>query len=321
MKIYYEQWNPGPDAQIDIRRADAICREYAAQGFDLTLRQLYYQFVSRDWIPNTVQSYKRLGSVINKARMAGLLDWHYIVDRTRNLARNSHWSDPSDIMRGAAQGYAIDKWADQPRRVEIWVEKEALAGIVGQVAGDLDVAYFSCRGYVSQSELWRAGRRLGQYLDRGQGVTVLHLGDHDPSGIDMTRDIRERLELFIGEDCGSQVLFDEDHLDEPDGLPNLEVRRIALNFDQVRQYNPPPNPAKETDSRAGSYIQTYGGQSWELDALDPTTLASLIRTHVEGIRDDDRYATQEATEAEHRELLTAASDRWQDVAAFLGGDA
>lgn len=321
MKAHYEDWNPGPNARIDIRRAEAICAEYAAQGFDLTLRQLYYQFVSRDWIPNTVQSYKRLGSVINKARMAGLLDWHYIVDRTRNLAANSHWDNPGDIMRSAAHGFGIDKWADQPRRVEVWVEKEALAGIVGQVAGELDVAYFSCRGYVSQSELWRAGRRLGQHLDRGQGVTVLHLGDHDPSGIDMTRDIRERLELFIGEDCGSWVLDDEDHLSEPDGLPNLEVRRIALNFDQVRQYNPPPNPAKETDSRSGSYKRLHGSQSWELDALDPSTLAALIRTHVEGIRDDDRYAAQVAAETEHRELLTAASDRWQDVAEFLGGAA
>ncbi|WP_330438791.1 hypothetical protein OHB44_27870 [Micromonospora sp. NBC_00821] len=320
MKIYYESWNPGPDAQIDIRRAEAICEEYAAQGFDLTLRQLYYQFVSRDWIPNTVQSYKRLGSVINKARMAGLLDWSYIVDRTRNLARNSHWDNPADIMRGAAQGYAIDKWADQPRRVEIWVEKEALAGIVGQVATELDVPYFSCRGYVSQSELWRAGRRIGRHMAAGrQAVTVLHLGDHDPSGIDMTRDIRERLELFIGEDWGQHRLVELDYTNADDDLPPLEVRRIALNFDQVRRYNPPPNPAKETDSRAGSYKQLYGSQSWELDALEPATLADLIRTHVEGIRDDDLYAAQEATEAEHRELLVAASDRWQDVAAFLDG--
>lgn len=319
MKIHYERWNPGPDAQIDIRRAEAICAEYAAQGFDLTLRQLYYQFVSRDWIPNTVQSYKRLGSIINKARMAGLLDWHYIVDRTRGLASNGHWDSPADIMRGAAQGYAIDKWADQPRRVEVWVEKEALAGIVGQVASELDVAYFSCRGYVSQSELWRAGRRLGRYLDSGQAVTVLHLGDHDPSGIDMTRDIRERLELFIGEDLGGFYLFDEDALNEPDGLPNLEVRRIALNFDQVRRYNPPPNPAKETDSRSGSYKRMYGSQSWELDALDPSTLADLIRTHVEGIRDEERYSAQVDSENEHRELLMAASSRWSDVAAFLDG--
>jgi hypothetical protein len=319
MKLHYEAWNPGPDARVDIRRAEAICREYAAQGFDLTLRQLYYQFVSRDWIPNTVQSYKRLGSIINKARMAGLLNWSYIVDRTRNLASNSHWDSPGDIMRSAAHSFAIDKWADQPRRVEVWVEKEALAGIVGQVAGVLDVAYFSCRGYVSQSELWRAGRRLGQYLNEGQAVTVLHLGDHDPSGIDMTRDIRERLELFIGEDQGEFTLHDEDALNEPDGLPNLEVRRIALNFDQVRQYNPPPNPAKETDSRSGSYKRLYGGQSWELDALDPSTLAALIRTHVEGIRDGERYADQVAAETEHRELLLAASSRWSEVATYLDG--
>ena len=321
MKTFYEAWTPGPDARVDIRRADAICAQYAEQGFDLTLRQLYYQFVARDWIPNTVQSYKRLGSIVNRARMAGLLDWYYIVDRTRNLAANGHWGSPADIMRSAAGGFAIDKWDDQPRRVEVWVEKEALAGIVGQVASRLDVAYFSCRGYVSQSELWRAGRRLGRYLGHGQAATVLHLGDHDPSGIDMTRDIRERLELFIGEDQGEYALFDDDAMNEPDGLPNLEVRRIALNFDQVRQFNPPPNPAKETDSRAGSYKALYGSQSWELDALDPATLAALITEHVEGIRDDERYGAQVAAEQEHRDLLTAASSRWSDVAEFLAGGA
>ncbi|WP_431977623.1 hypothetical protein [Micromonospora haikouensis] len=319
MKLHYEEWNPRPDARLDIRRAEAICAQYAEQGFDLTLRQLYYQFVARDWIPNSQQSYKRLGAIINKARMAGLLDWNYIVDRTRNLAANSHWDSPGDIMRSAAHSFGIDKWEDQARRVEVWVEKEALAGIVGQVAGRHDVAYFSCRGYVSQSELWRAGRRLGRYLDGGQGVTVLHLGDHDPSGIDMTRDIRERLELFIGEDQGEWTLNDPDALKEPDGLPNLEVRRIALNIDQIRRYNPPPNPAKETDSRSGGYKALYGSQSWELDALDPTTLAALITEHIEGIRDAERYQAKIDIERQHRDLLTSASARWQDVAEFLAG--
>jgi hypothetical protein len=315
VKIRYEDWNPGPDAQAVIAQADAICRDYAAQGYDLTLRQLYYQFVARDLIPNTQESYKRLGSIVNRARMAGLLDWNYIVDRTRNLRSLSHWDAPADIIRGAAAQFRIDKWAGQGRRVEVWVEKEALAGVVQRAADNHDVAWFSCRGYVSQSELWGAGQRLGRYLVNGQAVTILHLGDHDPSGIDMTRDIRDRLTLFLGKDLGYEVA--ESYGD--DGLPEVEVRRIALNYDQVRQYNPPPNPAKLTDSRANGYIAAHGRQSWELDALDPATLNALVAEHIEGIQDPNLYHERQVTEEEHRELLSAASRRWRDVVALLDG--
>ncbi len=279
-KIRYEDWNPGPDVRVEIRRAEAICRQYAAQGYDLTLRQLYYQFVASGWIANNLKSYKRLGEIINKARLAGLLDWHYIVDRTRNLAGTPHWSDPGSIVESAAASFRLDKWATQPRRVEVWVEKEALAGVVGRVAAEADVDYFSCRGYVSQSEQWRAARRLLGYLNGGQAVTILHLGDHDPSGIDMTRDIRERIETFLTQDWLNQNMPAAEgpvkvseilaHMRDAVGdVQPIEVRRIALNYDQVVEYNPPPNPAKLTDSRANGYIDEHGHDSWELDALRP----------------------------------------------------
>lgn len=316
MKIQYEDWNPGAEARAVIEEAEAICQDYAAQGYDLTLRQLYYQFVARDLIPNTQKSYNRLGYIVNKARTAGLLDWNYIVDRTRNLRSLSHWDEPADIISGAAAQFRIDKWADQPRRVEVWVEKEALAGVVQRAANGHDVAWFSCRGYVSQSELWGAAQRLGRYIEGGQAVTILHLGDHDPSGIDMTRDIRERLELFIGGDLGHDALFTE----TDDGLPNVEVRRIALNYDQVEQYNPPPNPAKLTDSRANGYIAVHGRQSWELDALDPATLNALISEHIEGIQDPDAFHQQQVAEEHHRELLSEASRRWGEVVDLLSED-
>src|SRR5260221_13432982 len=101
-RIQYEKWNPRGDAQEIIARANSICREYAAQGYDLTLRQLYYQFVARGFIPNTAESYNKLGNVVNRARLGGYLDWGYIVDRTRNLEHVAHWGDPSDIIRSAA---------------------------------------------------------------------------------------------------------------------------------------------------------------------------------------------------------------------------
>lgn len=302
-KIRYEDWTPGPAALDVIDQAEQICRTYAEDGYDLTLRQLYYQFVARALIPNNMQSYKRLGDIVNKARMAGLLDWNYIVDRTRNLRGTSHWDDPSSIIYASARSFRLDKWEDQPYRVEVWVEKEALAGVVQRAADASDVDWFSCRGYVSQSELWSAGRRLAGYLDDGQDVVVLHLGDHDPSGIDMSRDIRERLELFIGDEAKGR----------------LEVRRIALNFDQVERYNPPPNPAKLTDSRAGGYVLAHGMQSWELDALDPATLNTLISSHIDEFRVPDVYRDRLQLEAQHRRLLAEAADRWGEVVTTLEG--
>jgi hypothetical protein len=331
VKIRYEDWRPSPEARVDIARAEAVCRQYAADGYDLTLRQLYYQFVARDWIPNNQRSYKRLGEIVNRARMAGLLDWDYIVDRTRNLRGTSHWTAPGSVINSAAQSYRLDKWTDQPRRVEVWVEKEALAGVVQRVAAEHDVDWFSCRGYVSQSEQWAAARRMFRYLKDGQAVTVLHLGDHDPSGIDMTRDIRDRLTTFITQDWldENSYFFDGESVKVGDLLAHMrervgdvepiEIRRIALNFDQVQQYNPPPNPAKLTDSRANGYVAEYGYESWELDALPPDVLAQLVRDHVAEIRDDEAYDALAAREARERQLLRSAASRWDDLVDFLGG--
>lgn len=303
MRRAYTEWAPRPDAVDIITKAEAVCRSYQTRGFDLTLRQLYYQFVARAWLPNTMQSYKRLGDIVNQARLAGLLSWDYIVDRTRNLAGNSHWTDPESIIDSAASSFRLDKWVGQATRVEVWVEKEALAGVIGQVARARDVDYFACRGYVSQSEQWRAARRIGNYMRAGQDVMILHLGDHDPSGIDMTRDIVDRLRLFLA----------GDGLD-PD---RLTVSRIALNMDQVEEYGPPPNPAKLTDSRIGSYLLAHGDQSWELDALPPETLAALINQGIDAVVEPDAYAGQVADEARHRTLLERTARRWSDVVDFI----
>lgn len=335
-RIKYEPWNPGPDARAIVAEANRICEDYRAQGYDLTLRQLYYQFVARDILPNTQKSYDKLGSIVNKGRMAGLIDWDYIVDRTRNLRAIGHFTSPSDIVRTAARSFALDKWSTQDVHVEVWVEKEALAGVVQQVANRYDVPYFSCRGYVSQSELWGAAQRAMRYMRAGQRIVILHLGDHDPSGIDMTRDITDRMHTFTDVDWlrDHEDEFDDDEvkisdirrsmvehmqLDEFEQQP-IEVRRIALNFDQVQQYDPPPNPAKLTDSRAQGYIAEHGTQSWELDALEPSVLDALIAEHIEAERDDEAWSEIVASEDEHIELLTLASSRWSDVVRFLRTD-
>jgi hypothetical protein len=185
-----------------VAMANTIIREYTKAGFDLTLRQLYYQFVARGYIKNKDTEYKRLGGIINDGRLAGMIDWDAITDRTRYLRQLSHWDKPEDVIRSAACSYRTRKWADQPERVEVWIEKDALIGVIQPVCESLDVPYFSCRGYVSQSEMWAAAQRIQAYYEmygrQSQRTTIIHLGDHDPSGIDMTRDIEDRISLFLG---------------------------------------------------------------------------------------------------------------------------
>jgi hypothetical protein len=215
-------------SQID--RANAIITEYQGQGFTLTLRQLYYQFVSRDLLPNSLRSYKGLGEVVKKGRRAGRISWDAIEDRTRNLSDQQHWDSPRDVIEAAKASFAVDMWANQPRRPEVWIEKDALVGVIEPICRRYDVPFFACRGNNSDSEQWAAGHhRFKTAIERGQEPLVLHLGDHDPNGLDMTRDNRDRLRMFTGRP--------------------VEVRRLALNMDQVREHRPPPNPAKSTDTR------------------------------------------------------------------------
>jgi len=288
-KIQYIEKRFSISSQVIIEQANKIIEDYAAQGYDLTLRQLYYQFVSRDLIANKQTEYKRLGNIINDARLAGLIDWDSIVDRTRNMVSNSHWSGPKEIVTACASQFEIDKWANQETRVEVWIEKDALVGVIENVCNRNDVGFFSCRGYTSQSEMWAASQRLLAYVDNGQSVAIIHLGDHDSSGIDMTRDIDDRLSLFMEGSFGW-------------------VNRIALNMDQVEDYNPPPNPAKITDPRAKKYIAEFGDESWELDALEPSVLEKLIDDTISEYKDESLWKEMKSQENEHIESLYKVAD-------------
>lgn len=281
-----------------IERVNAIVAEYEAQGYELTLRQVYYQLVARGFIPNNERSYKNLGSLINDGRLAGLIDWYAIVDRTRNLRRNSHWENPESVIDSARYSYMLDRWENQPNYVEVWVEKDALIGIVSQICRELDVPHFSCRGYTSQSEMWSAAQRFIRQNHR-ESRTIIHLGDHDPSGIDMTRDIQERMDMF-----GADVF----------------VKRVALTMEQIEAYNPPPNPTKLSDARAKGYIEEYGHECWELDALEPKVITSLIRDEVTALQDLDLLYEIEYREKEDKSNIKLISQRYDEVVDFLHGE-
>lgn len=287
-----------PKSEALIHKANEILEEYAGLGLDLTLRQLYYQFVARDIIPNSFKEYKKLQSLINDARLAGRIDWDCIEDRTRNLQSWPTQDSPDAAIAEAARYYREDKWEPQPFHVEVWVEKDALLGVIEKACGKYQTPFFSCRGYTSQSEVWNSAQRLARF---GKPAVILHLGDHDPSGVDMSRDIQERMTLFEAD--------------------NVEVRRIALTMEQIKKKNPPPNPAKITDSRAAEYIKRFGPKSWELDALDPKFIISLVEEATEEFLDPDIWEDSCKQEEISRDGLKILSQNFDVATRFAKNEA
>lgn len=296
MKICYKEQQFYSRQLSIIGAANSILEEYASQGFVLTLRQLYYQFVARDLIPNTERSYRNLGATISNARIAGLIDWEHLVDRTRNLRSRPRWGSPADILEAAVASFHVDYWEGQSYRPEIWIEKDALVDIASKAGELFDVPVFSCRGYGSQSELWAASRRMIRHARAGYKPVIFHLGDHDPSGMDMTRDIIDRLELFEAD---------------------VDIRRIALNMDQIEAYKPPPNPAKTTDSRFAWYQHKYGTDSWELDALEPSVIVDLLKGSIRSLIEPDKWARTVEVEETGRESLSVLSANYDNVTEII----
>lgn len=281
-----------------IRQANQIVDEYLKQGYRMTLRQIHYQFVSRDLYENTQQNYKRLGNVLDAARKAGLMDWDAIVDLTRNLRRIPVWDKPETALEQVHKKFKLDPWDEQPtlRRVEVWVEKDAATGIVQPTCDALRIPYFSCRGYSSSSLLYEAGKRLASYRAAGYETLVLYVGDHDPSGVQMTETNDERVSLYA--------------------RAPIEFRRIALTLDQIETHKPPPNFVKETDSRTKWYIDKFGTEDcWELDALSPSVVDQIIRGHVEPLIDREAWDATIKREEEHREVLSEIISDWDRTKA------
>lgn len=266
-----------------IEQANAIIAEYDGQR--LTARQIYYQFVSRDLIPNTPRSYQNLTSTLTDARYAGLIDWDAIEDRGREPDVPSEWDSIDEIVDAAIRQFRLPRWSDQPSYCELWVEKQALAGVLAPIARRHHIPLMVNKGYSSASAMKGAADRLLAAADRDEAI-VLYLGDHDPSGEDMVRDIGDRLVEF--------------------GVCNLKVRKLALTMEQIRRFRPPPNPAKLTDSRAAAYIAEHGPQSWELDALPPRELNRIVESAIAEIVDEDLMAAAIARENAERARVAKA---------------
>ena len=314
----------GAETRELIDQANGIVREYQDQNLRLTLRQLYYQFVSRDLFPddrtwmqvegtnkwvrvapddprgsrNAESNYKWLGGILGDARLAGLTDWGAIEDRGRQPTIWDEFDGPREALQVALDRYRLPRRADQRNYVELWVEKEALAGVLRPLAAEAHVTLMVNKGYSSLSAMYESAQRFKILANIPESDDhdserdskephLFYLGDHDPSGEDMVRDIRDRLSLF-----GAEVT----------------VQKVALTTAQVQQYNPPPNPVKLKDARAKAYIRAHGQRCWEVDALPPDVLARLIRVAINGVTDKRKMDAVKAREKAHKEKVQVFLD-------------
>jgi hypothetical protein len=271
-----------------IEVCNTVIDQYTEAGLRLTLRQLYYQLVSANVIPNEEKAYKSIGALVSKARLAGLMDWDAIEDRVRQPRRASEWRSIQSLVDSALYAFRLPRLKGQPTYVEVWVEKDALAGVLSPLTDKYHLVLMVNRGYSSQSAMYESADRIIKNVDEYgcDSAVILYLGDLDPSGEDMVRDLQDRLVMF--------------------GAP-VVVQKVALNMDQVTRYNLPPNPAKLSDSRSGKFVDKFGTQSWELDAIPPQELQRIVTGAIEDNLDLDLMEQITDQESELKALLRTAA--------------
>ena len=289
-----------------VRTAKNIAEEYRRQNLRLTLRQMYYVFVARGLVGSGTNIYKSIGNALSEARMRGEFPMEAIEDRGRDAKAGEFSMCEDSLFRATGNIHhtlgrlpeiylQYDRWFGQRKFVSVWVEKEALSGVFAPTCDDLGVGLFACKGYPSVSSIYQwlthlqaATRRPDQSApDRDRGgfhiggmcteALILYFGDHDPDGWEIPRSCLRTIRTLMRAK------------DQRTGRPLVDLRpgvrvnmhRVALNMDQIQQYNPPPFEAKVTSSRYQGYKTEHGtDDAWELDALEPTVLQRLIREQV-----------------------------------------
>lgn len=307
--------------KIMLNRINDILVDYRQQGYVLTLRQAYYQLVSRDVIPNNAKEYAKLSKLLTIGRMAGIVDWASIEDRGRQ-PRIPYWvRGVKHALEDTVDQYRLNRQKGQETYVEVCIEKDALSSIFYRVTDKYHVNLLVNKGYSSCSAMHDIYERIaGAYQNGAKKCTILYFGDHDPSGIDMIRDVQDRVgEMLARGHHNSKVnelveeaggLFDLED-ETPDVSSIFKVKQLALNMDQIKQYNPPENPAKITDPRAKGYIERFGDSSWELDALRPQVLAELCKKGIEKEIDLNLFEEVVEKEEHQKEIITTFKNTYE----------
>ena len=261
-----------------IESARAVLAEY----HPMTVRQVFYQLVSRLVLKNTELQYKQLSRHLTTAREEGIIPDEWIEDRTRRPRDVSMWDGLDEFLSDARYWYRRNVWNTQPRYVVLWVEKDALSGIFEEITNEYGVTLVVGRGYNSHSIKAEMAKRF-QSIEKP--ITILYFGDFDPSGENIYQNLKESFPRDFG--------------------ISLEIKKVALRFEDIERYQLPPNPAKKTDSRAGSFIEKYGDISVELDALPLPVLQKRIRESIHHRMDMEALLQVAQVEAKEKARLVS----------------
>lgn len=254
----------------------------------ITLRGLFYRVVSAQWLPTTDKKhYDRLGRMMTRLREAGIVPFHWFVDNLRSSIKPSSWSGLNDFADTVRNAYRMDFWARLPEYVHVIVEKDAIAGVFAPVTRSYDVALSPVRGYVSLSFAHDIAK---QWNAIEKPIFVYYAGDFDPSGFDLERDLKAKLTRY----CDREFQWE----------------RLAVNSDDFEKFDLFPLEPKKTDRRYQKFVENYGYQCAELDALPATELRRRVRDAIEShIPSGEWERLQELEELER--------GQWNEVMAAL----
>jgi hypothetical protein len=256
-------------------------KEILAAFRPMTVRQVYYQLVSRQVIKNNRSEYQAVSKALVQARQEGIIPWEWLEDRLRRPRSVGMWDDLADFSEAAVRAYRRDVWATQENYLEVWLEKDALSGIFESILNTYGVTLNVGRGYDGWDSIYHAAMRFG----RRDNTAILYFGDLDPSGEDMVRSLKERLGFF---GCRPEII------------------KCALNPDDVKRYTLPPAFTKTTDTRSAAYIKEFGDMAVELDALPADVLETRLKNEVEARLDMAELEEVQKLEQADKATLKAA---------------
>lgn len=253
-----------------------------------TVRQVFYQASVRGWVDKTEAGYGKVQNDLVLLRRSGQLPYDALADNTRWQRKPRTYLDPEHAIRETARLYRRSLWADADAYVEVWLEKDALSGVILPITVMYDVPLMVARGYASLSFLHTAAEYIA---DLDVPTYIYHLGDYDPSGVNAGEKIEETLcEMAPG--------------------AKIHFKRIAVTPPQIRAWDLPSRPTKATDSRAKGFV----GRSVELDAIDPDRLRALVEDAINDHLPKDQLTVLRAAEDDERRMIGG-------LAEMLGGAA
>jgi hypothetical protein len=234
---------------------DEIRAAFAEADLPVTVRQMYYLLTVRGAVEKSEAGYRQVQRQLVLMRREGLLDYDWIADNTRWVRRPTTYSGVADALRRTAASYRRDVWENLPVYVELWCEKDALAGVLMDVTGPYDVPLMVARGFASESFVYSAAETIKA---SGKPGFIYYLGDFDPSGWNMSVNLGKKLQAF-----GADITF----------------KRLAVNLQQIGEWKLPTRETKRTDTRCREFFDIFGADapSVELDAIHPNELRRIVR--------------------------------------------